>query len=33
MGVVAGRMTALPIPKEVRAEFGGAIEYSQLSIH
>lgn len=31
--VVAGGMTALPIPKEVRAEFSGTIEYPQLSIH
>ena len=33
MGVVAGWMAAVSIPEEVRAEFGGAVEYSQLSIH
>ena len=33
MGVITGWMATVSIPEEVRAEFGGAIEYSQLSIH
>jgi hypothetical protein len=31
--VIAGGMTAEPIPEKVRAEFSGSIEHPQLSIH